>query len=146
MQRHLCHRSIAHLRNTLIHLRNTGFNRNISITFIAIQKLSAHPTIACIGVFYKFLGDFGLYLGGDSFSQRIGKIRRNQTFVRFNVGLKLEFEMKISRLSPRQSLPTWGALTWGVNCLVVFQNYFSFFYIPSSNLLKSHSISCLPSP
>ena len=34
-----------------------------------------------LGVFCKFLGDFKVYLGGDSFSQRIGiKIRRNKKF------------------------------------------------------------------
>ena len=47
--------------------------------------MSAHPTIVCIAVFYKFFGDFWVYLGGDSFSQRIGKIRRNKKFGRFNV-------------------------------------------------------------
>ena len=30
--------------------------------------------------FCKFLGDFCVYLGGDSFSQRIGKMRRNKKY------------------------------------------------------------------
>ena len=41
--------------------------------------------------------NFWVYLGGDSFSERIGKIRRNKKCKRFNVVLKLEFEVKISR-------------------------------------------------
>ena len=36
-----------------------------------------------------------------------------------------------------------GVLLRGVNCLVVIQNKFSFFY-PFLNPLKSHSISCVP--
>ena len=39
-------------------------------------------------VFYKVLGDFWLYLGGKSFSERIGKIRRSKKLERFNVVLK----------------------------------------------------------
>ena len=38
----------------------------------------AHPTFMCFGVFYKFLGDFWVYLVGDSSCQRISKIRRNK--------------------------------------------------------------------
>ena len=38
----------------------------------------------CFAVFCKFLGGFGGYLGGDSFSQ----------WRRFNAILKLEFEVK----------------------------------------------------
>ena len=30
------------------------------------------------GVFCEFLGDFWVYLGGDSFSRRIGKIKRSK--------------------------------------------------------------------
>ena len=37
------------------------------------------------GCFVDFFGDFWVYLGGDSFSQRIGKIRRNKKFGRLNV-------------------------------------------------------------
>ena len=60
-------------------------------------------------------GDFWVYLGGDSFSQRIGKIKRNKKFGRLNVALKLEFEVKISRRTPEPDspLPTWGVLAWG---------------------------------
>ena len=32
------------------------------------------------GVFGKFLSDFRVYLGGNSFSQRIGNISRNKKF------------------------------------------------------------------
>ena len=58
------------------------------------QSLAAYPTTVCFGVFYKFWCDFWVCLGGDSFSQRIGKIRRNKECWRFNVVLKLEFEVK----------------------------------------------------
>ena len=107
----------------------------ISFTFWAMQKLSAHPTIVCIKVFYKDFGDFWVYLGGVSFSQRIGKIRRNKKFGRFNVVWKLEFEVKISRRTPRQSPTNLRCSCVGVNCLAAFQNQFSFFY-PLFKLLK----------
>ena len=38
----------------------------------------AYYTILSLGV--KFWGDFRVYLGGDIFSQRIGKMRRNRIF------------------------------------------------------------------
>ena len=57
-----------------------AFNGNISFTFQAIQKLYAHPVNLCCGVFCEFWGDFWVYLGGDSFSRRIGKIKRNKTY------------------------------------------------------------------
>ena len=84
-----------------------------------------------------YRGDFWVYLGGDRFSRRFGKIRRNKKFGRFNVVLKLEFEVKTSdghlKTVPYQP----GVLLGGVNCLVVFQNYFSFFY----SLFKPLTIS-----
>ena len=52
---------------------NTGLIEISRSRFTAVQKLSAHLTIACIGVLYIFLAYFWVYLGGDSFSQRIGK-------------------------------------------------------------------------
>ena len=67
-----------------------GFNRNISFTFWAIQRLSAHPTIVCI--FWWFW----VYWGGEGFSQRISKIKRSKKIGRFNVVWKLEVEVKIS--------------------------------------------------
>ena len=57
-----------------------------------MQKRSTHFTVLYLGVFCKFFGDFWEYLGGDSFSQRIGKIRRNKKFLSFEAVLKLEFE------------------------------------------------------
>ena len=33
-------------------------------------------------VFYKFLGGFWVYLGGDGFSYRIGKIKRNKKYLK----------------------------------------------------------------
>ena len=63
-----------------------GFNGNISFTFQAIQKLYHHPLNLCCGVFYEFLGIFGR----SSFSRRIGKIKRNKKYWRFNEVLKLE--------------------------------------------------------
>ena len=68
-----------------------GFYGNISFTFQAIQKLYAHPVNLCCGVFCEFSSDFGVYLGGDSFSRRIGKIKRNKKYWRFSEVLKLEF-------------------------------------------------------
>ena len=58
----------------------TWLNGNISFTFQAIQKLYTHPVNLCCGVFCEFLDDFWVYLGGDSFSRRIGKIKRNQKY------------------------------------------------------------------
>ena len=51
--------------------RNLGFMRdaNISFAFQAIEKLFIHLTNLCLAEFWKFLGDFGGYFGGDSFSQ-----------------------------------------------------------------------------
>ena len=37
-------------------------------------------TSQCFGVFCKFLGDFLVYLGGDSFSQKSSKIKRNKKY------------------------------------------------------------------
>ena len=33
-----------------------------------------------VGFFFEFLGEFWVYLGGDSFSRRIGKIKRNKKY------------------------------------------------------------------
>ena len=44
------------------------------------SKNSAHPVNLCCGVFCEFLDDFGVYLGGDNFSGRIGKIKRNKEY------------------------------------------------------------------
>ena len=44
-----------------------------------------------VGVFCKFLDDFGVYLR-DCLSERIGNIKRNQKFWRFYIALKLKFE------------------------------------------------------
>ena len=44
--------------------------------------------------FLIFFGDFWGCLERDSFSQRISKIWRNKKYKRFNVILKLEFEVK----------------------------------------------------
>ena len=47
-----------------------------------------------VAVICKFLGDFWGFLGRDSFSQRISKIWRNKKYGRFDLFLKLEFEVK----------------------------------------------------
>ena len=47
--------------------RYYGLSTNISFTFQAVQNL-------CSGLFWKFFGDFWLYLEIESFSQRISKI------------------------------------------------------------------------
>ena len=72
----------------------SAFNANISFTFQAVKNLSAHPTCLRFGLFSKFFGDFGVYLGRNSFSQRMSKIYGNMKFGRFDVVLKLEFEVK----------------------------------------------------
>ena len=80
-----------------------GFDVNSSFTCQAI----------CSSHICKCLGDLGIYLGRNSFSQRISKIYGNRKFGRSDV-LKLEFEV------------SWGALSGAFNCLVVFQNVFLF--------------------
>ena len=47
----------------------------------------------CFRLFRNFLGDFWIYLGMNSFSQRISNIYGNEKFGRFNVVLKLDFEV-----------------------------------------------------
>ena len=51
-----------------------GFNENISFMFQAIQKLSSYLTSLCYGVFCKYFGDFWVFFGEKSFSQRMCKI------------------------------------------------------------------------
>ena len=53
-------------------VRKAGFY--ISFVFQAIEKLFTHPMNLCFAVFCNFLGDFGEYLGGDSFSRWISEI------------------------------------------------------------------------
>ena len=43
-------------------------------TFEAVKNLYADPTCLRFGLFCKFFGDFWVYLGINSFSQRISKI------------------------------------------------------------------------
>ena len=42
------------------------------------KKLCANPVNLCCGVFCEFLVDFWVYLEGDSFSNRIGIIKKNK--------------------------------------------------------------------
>ena len=65
-----------------------GFNANISFTFQAVKNLSSHATYLRFGLFSKFFGDFWVYLGINSFSQRISKIDENRKIGRFDVVLK----------------------------------------------------------
>ena len=71
-----------------------GFNADISFTFQAVKNPSTHATYLCFRLCCKFWGDFGVYLSVNSFSQRISKIYGNGTFGRFDVVLKLEFEVQ----------------------------------------------------
>ena len=71
-----------------------GFNVNISSTFRAVKNLLANPTYLRFGLFCKSSSDFWLYLEIICFSQRISKIDGNRKFGRFDVVLKLEFEVK----------------------------------------------------
>ena len=61
-----------------------GFDVNSSFTCQAV----------CSSYISKCLGDFWVYLGRNSFSQRISKIYGNRKFGRSDVVLKLEFEVK----------------------------------------------------
>ena len=58
----------------VILLGNYGLNANISFTFQTVKNLSAPSHIS------KFVGDFWVYLGINSFSQRISKIYKNRKF------------------------------------------------------------------
>ena len=62
--------------------------------FQAVKNLSAHPTYLHFGLFCKVFGDFWVYLGINSFSQRVSKIGGNTKFGRFDAVSKLEFEVK----------------------------------------------------
>ena len=66
-----------------------SFNADISITFQAVKNLSAPPTYLCFKLFYKFFGDFWVYLGIERFSQKVGKIDGKRKFGRNDVVLKL---------------------------------------------------------
>ena len=66
---------------------NNGFNSNILLTFQAVKNLSAYPIYLHFGLFRNFVGDFLVYLGVNSFSQRIGKIDGNKKIGRFDVVL-----------------------------------------------------------
>ena len=97
-----------------------GFDANISLTFQAVKKLSAHPTYLCSGLFCNFLGIFW-YIW--RFPQRI---YGNRNILRFGVVLKLE----IGRCTANSCPLTWGAILGAVNYLVVFHNLF-FLFNPS---------------
>ena len=68
-----------------------GLMETISFSFQEIKKLSTYPVNLCCWVFCEFLGEFWVCLGGDSFSRRIGKIKRNMKYLRFGEVLKLQF-------------------------------------------------------
>ena len=53
--------------------------------------------------------------------------------------IKLEFEVKISRWTPKQSPVQPGVRLRMVNCLVVFQKQFSFFSPPINGTVKLFS-------
>ena len=56
------------------------FNANVSFTFQAVNNLSAYSTHLRFGLFCKFFGDFGVYLGIISFYQRTSNIYGNRKF------------------------------------------------------------------
>ena len=72
------------------------FNANILLTFQGVKNPSAYPTYVRFGLFCKLFGDFWLYLGMNSVSQRISKTVGNRKFERFDIVFKLEFKLKIS--------------------------------------------------
>ena len=62
------------------------------------------------------------------FSQRISKIDGNRKFRRLNVVLKLELKLKLVDVRQTDNyLPIWGALSWAIYFLVVFQTAFLYF-------------------
>ena len=73
-----------------------GFNANFLLMFQAVKNLSAHATYRYLhfGLFSKVFSDFWVYLGINSFPQRVSKIGGNTKFGRFDAVLKLEFEVK----------------------------------------------------
>ena len=62
--------------------------------FQAIKYLYARITYPRFGLLCKFFGDFLVYLGINTFSQRISEIYGNRRFCGFDVVLKLKFEVK----------------------------------------------------
>ena len=69
--------------------------KQISRSRLKESKISLliNSTYLCFRLFCKFWGDFWVYLGINSVSQRISKIYGNRKFGRFDVVLKLEFEV-----------------------------------------------------
>ena len=110
------------------HTLTQAFSLSASASFI-----TQFYVLGCFVKFGRFLGIFRR----KNISQRMGKIRRNKTFSRFSVVLKLEVEVKnYSKMDTDWQSPTnLGCSCAGVNCLVVFYTQFSFF-IPTLNPLK----------
>ena len=50
----------------------------IEISRSRFKQSYHHPVNLCCGVFCECVGDFGVYLGGEIFFRRIGKIKRNK--------------------------------------------------------------------
>lgn len=69
------------------------FNANISFTFQAVKNLSAHSIDLLFALFCKFVRGFWVYLGINSFSQ-VKLMEIGNLAGRFDVALKLEFEVK----------------------------------------------------
>ena len=95
-----------------------------------MQKLSAHPTIVCHKAsFINFWVFFGYVWEEIVFLKELVNLGKNKKFGRFNVVLKLEVEVKISRRTPRQSptnlgvLLRGGELSVGVSKLFLFLLY-----------------------
>ena len=71
--------------------------RKIVLLFLSVsscQKSLCSLHLATFELFCKFFGDFWVYLGISSFSQRSSKIYGNRKFWRYDVVLELEFEVK----------------------------------------------------
>jgi len=62
-----------------------GFNANITVTFQAVKNLLLIPHNYVLGCFVIFFGDFWVYLGIKSFSERISKVYGRRKFGRFDV-------------------------------------------------------------
>ena len=67
---------------------------NISVTFQAIKKINAHLKYLRFRVFVLIFFVIFEYIWGEKGKHRISEIYGNKKFERFDVVLKLEFEVK----------------------------------------------------
>jgi len=116
----------------------------IPFIFLAIKNPSAYPNIYVLGFFVTFLVIFCVYLGIDNFSQRVSEIYVNRKCWRFDVFLKLEFDIKNCLTCTKQFITNLaGVAFWVVQLSGGFSKLFWPFN-PFLNFLKFPLNSCLP--